>query len=44
MIKLTTGKEFKTKIRVFDVKKTYEDLDKLVNLGLVKNEGWRVIF
>ncbi len=39
MIKLTTGKEFKTRIRVFDVKKTYEDLDKLINLGLVKNEG-----
>ncbi|MGI6359523.1 MAG: leucyl aminopeptidase family protein [Acholeplasmatales bacterium] len=39
MIKLTTGKEFKTRVRVFDVKKTYEDFDKLINLGLMKNEG-----
>ncbi len=39
MIKLTTGKEFKTRVRVFDVKKTYEDLDKLIKLGLMKNEG-----
>lgn len=39
MIKLTTNKEFKTRVRVFDVEKTYEDLDKIVELGLMKKEG-----
>ena len=39
MIKLTTNKEFKTRVRVFDVEKTYEDLDKILELGLMKKEG-----
>lgn len=39
MIKLTTNKQFKTIVRVFDVDKTYEDLDKLVDLGLMKKEA-----
>ena len=38
MIKLTTNKEFKTRVRVFDVEKTYEDLDKIVELGLMKKK------
>lgn len=39
MIKLTTNEIKKTRIRIFNVKETYADLDKLIDLGLIKLEG-----
>lgn len=43
MIKLTTNKEFKTRIRVFDIQKEYEDFTHLVQQGLMKKEGGEIL-